>query len=98
MIERRRRPLGRDFLLDMAALLPGNHSSISRTFSSNNAIKHTRSPVSRRQRQAILDVFDETHRQRAQILESGLSFYSHQFELAAKDFRGEPKNEPDTSW
>jgi hypothetical protein len=37
MIERLRRPLGRDFLLDIAALLPGNHSSISRTFSSNNA-------------------------------------------------------------
>ena len=37
MIERLRRPLGRDFLLDIAALLPGNHSSISRTFSRNNS-------------------------------------------------------------
>src|SRR6266481_2611455 len=36
-------PLWARFLIRHSHLLIGNHSSISRTFSSNNAIKHTRS-------------------------------------------------------
>jgi hypothetical protein len=45
----------------------------------------------RSQRQAILDLFDETHRQGRANSGSGVSFYSHQLELAAKEFRGEAK-------
>ena len=45
MIERRRRPFGRDFLLDTAASYLEITVSFERIFSRNNAIKDTRFPV-----------------------------------------------------
>jgi hypothetical protein len=68
MIERLRRPFGCDFLSDTATSYLEVTVPFARIFTRNNATKHTRSQC-HSQRQANVDLFDETHRQRAQILE-----------------------------
>jgi len=67
MIERLRRPFGRDFLLDTAVSSLEITVPFVRMFSRTNAIKAW--ARCRRQCRAILELSDETDHQRVQILE-----------------------------
>jgi hypothetical protein len=69
MIERLRRPFGCNFLLDRAAIRLEKTVPFARIFSRSKATNY--SVLVSQLAQAILDLFDETHGQRAQILEAG---------------------------